>query len=250
LVFSSFLGGRIFICYSRETATSIYSTLVAIAVIVLGNQIDWNRKSAYAIAVVGVLLSLICALVGANLAAYFTGTIMGKTMVWFRHEQLPLLLYGVPASIGLLSCQYVFAKILRRSTQSRQLEEEESAFIQHATIIAQVAVSGIGLIAGDLAGIGSVFWLALSTASSLLTLIINSMLAERNDVAFVSYLIGQVGFRLLHPIDQRLICRLSQLSPLLLGISGFIGFLDIVRYISLRFLILDANIDMLVRLFL
>lgn len=81
-IFASFLGGKVFVHYSRATASLLYGTLVAVSAIVVAHQVDWSRKSIYAIGVASVLLSFVSAGLAANLVAYLTGNLMNKSMVW------------------------------------------------------------------------------------------------------------------------------------------------------------------------
>lgn len=81
IIFSSFLGGTVFIYYSRAQASIGYSILVAIAVLVISRQIEWTKKRFHVAGVANVVCSCLGAVLAANAAAYLTGTIMTKPMI-------------------------------------------------------------------------------------------------------------------------------------------------------------------------
>jgi hypothetical protein len=83
LIFFSALGGKIFVVYTRNQATVLYTLLAGAASLVLWDRVDWtNRKKATLLSAVGVLGSVLAGVVGANLGAAFTSLVMGRAMSW------------------------------------------------------------------------------------------------------------------------------------------------------------------------
>lgn len=82
MIYFSGLGGYLFFIYTRAQATLAYGILAALAVIILGDRIDWTKKRLYVTTSVGVGGTFVAAMLGANLSAAVVALVMKKTMVW------------------------------------------------------------------------------------------------------------------------------------------------------------------------
>lgn len=202
--------------------------MASISAIIVSQSLDWNRKKLYAIATLGVGGSFLAALLGANLAAVTTALVMGKTMVWyvpthsylavfllwltlsthtrrFRHEALPILLFGPPATLSVLLFQRLLSSTLRVTPSS----------LEHATLIGQLIYYTTLLLIGHSFGIGSSYLFALAVFTSILAIVVNDYVlsprkknGEERKVHLATYVVLQI-------------------SPLLLGVEGLVGFLDL-----------------------
>lgn len=231
VVYFSGLGGKLFLVYTRAEATLYYSILVAIVAIVVSDRVDWSRKALYLAGTMGIGASLIAALVGANLAAAITGVVMDKTLTWyvlplasvveiftlmlitsrrFRHEALPILIYGPPAAIGGLLVQKLISKFVRTPNASPALLAEESYLLEHATLIGQLVHYSAALLIGHAFKIASSYLFALSVITALAAVLLNDYVLSRGkrQIHLAAYMVGQI-------------------APLLLGIEGLVGFLDL-----------------------
>jgi len=91
-IFFSALGGKVFVVYSRATATLVYGIIAALVTVIATDRVDWaTHKKAYTLGVVGVLGGLVSAVVGANSVAFLTSVVLGKPMSWCV-SSLPVLL--------------------------------------------------------------------------------------------------------------------------------------------------------------
>ncbi len=212
LVFWTGLGGHIMFVYTRLQATAAYSTLAAIGAVVVADRADGAHKSVYLLAVVGVFVSFVSALVGANAVALFISLVMDKSMTWFRHEAWPILIFGPPAVLSIILVQKAIAKAVRTKGASPAQARIESGLLEHATLVGQVIYYSAMTLIGHSAGIGSSYLFATSAFASLTALVVNDYILKRSSPArelhLATYAIGQV-------------------SPLLLGVEGLVGFLDL-----------------------
>ncbi|GAA5907624.1 hypothetical protein JCM6882_004426, partial [Rhodosporidiobolus microsporus] len=230
-VFFSALGGRVFVVYSRAQATVLYGILAALVAVVVTDRVDWRtEKKAYALGTFGVVASLVAALVGANAAAAVLSGLMGKGMSWFRNETYPLLVFGPPALLSILLTQYLLlSNRLRSPLATLARDAEESSRLEHASLVGLVVYYTLALLAGHAAGVGSSYLFAVGAAGSLLALVVNDYVlypgrkgAEKK-VHLATYVVGQA-------------------LPLLLGVEGIIGFLDLFVPLTGRFGA-DAPVD-------
>lgn len=82
-IFFSALGGKVFVVYSRATATVLYGILAALVAVVVTDRVDWSKdKKVYILSVVGVLGGLLSSIIGANLAAAALSLCLGRSMTW------------------------------------------------------------------------------------------------------------------------------------------------------------------------
>lgn len=93
MVYFSGLGGWLFLVYTRQEATRIYTLLATLAVVFVTARVDWNRKGVHLAGVASVGGSFVAALLGANVAAVVTSKVMGKSMTW--------CVFSLPLSLSL-----------------------------------------------------------------------------------------------------------------------------------------------------
>lgn len=212
LIFWTGLGGHLMFVYTRLQATAAYSTLAAIGAVVVADRVDWKHKGVYAGALAGVLVSFVSALIGANAVALFISLVMDKSMTWFRHEAWPILIFGPPAALSIVLVQKAIGSLTRTKGASPAQARIESGLLEHATLVGQVVYYSALTLIGHAAGIGSSYLFATSAFASLVALVLNDYVLKRNSQArelhLATYVIGQV-------------------SPLLLGVEGLVGFLDL-----------------------
>ncbi|KAK4701094.1 hypothetical protein P7C70_g5142, partial [Phenoliferia sp. Uapishka_3] len=235
-IFFSALGGKIFVVYSRAQATIIYGVLSAMTAIVVMDRVDWKRRKVYVAALVGVSASFVGALLAANLAAFVTGYVMNKSLTWcvplslllllhpvgnpdprahpsrtrFRHEAFPVLLYSPPAFLGAILAQRIISNFVRTAYASPEVDKAESALLEHAALVGQTIHYSALTVLGHACGLGSSYLFVLSGGSALITLVVNDYVLKRGKrgVSLGAYFLGQ-------------------LSPLLLGVEGLVGLLDL-----------------------
>lgn len=160
VVYSSLFGGRAFMYFTGEATTALYGMLASAVLFVF---IESKRKLLVILALFSIFWSLGISLVFANVAAFVTSALMGKSMTWFRHEYFAVLLYGPFALLGTLAFQWFYARTLRTSakTSTPLLRAIESSTLEHTLLTAQVIFYMIITIAGQSAGIGSSFLVSL-----------------------------------------------------------------------------------------
>jgi len=153
--------------------------------------------------------------IGANLGAAFTSLVMGRAMSWFRHEALPLLVYGPPALLGVVLYQYFFVSNRLRSPLTTVTQDiAESSLLEHSSLVGLNIYYTTFMLLGHALGVGSSYLFAIGSIGSLAALCINDYLLQRHQpvhekgLSLVSYLVGQV-------------------LPIMLGVEGIIGFLDL-----------------------
>ncbi|BGP12418.1 hypothetical protein JCM10213v2_000334 [Rhodosporidiobolus nylandii] len=214
-VFFSALGGKVFVVYSRAQATAIYGVLAALVAVVVTDRValsDTKERRTYVLATLSVLGSLVAALVGANVVAGIMGGLLGKGMSWFRNEAYPLTVFGPPALLGVVFTQYLLSNRVRSSLATVAQDAAESSLLEHASLVGLVVYYTGALLAGHAMGVGSSYLFAIGAGSTLLALLVNDYLVfgeeKRKRVHLSAYVIGQS-------------------LPLLLGVEGIIGFLDL-----------------------
>jgi hypothetical protein len=107
--------------------------------------------------------------------------------------------------------QRVIAGFVRTPNTSPLLEAQESSLLEHATLVGQVVYYSILLLVGHSLGIASSYLFALLAVATLSALLFNDYALQRGGsrtIHLAAYFVGQI-------------------SPLLLGIEGLVGFLDL-----------------------
>ncbi|KAI7818545.1 hypothetical protein BC939DRAFT_401367 [Gamsiella multidivaricata] len=95
--------GQFFVSYSMEAA--VWSHAVVGALVVFTLVIGASRPTVRSIT--SVLLSFAAALLSPVLSAFVIQA-LGKSMVWFSHEWLPVIMFGPLGAAGMLSIQLAF----------------------------------------------------------------------------------------------------------------------------------------------
>ncbi|KAF9359987.1 hypothetical protein BGX34_008015 [Mortierella sp. NVP85] len=95
--------GLFLVSYSMKTAIRLHIALGALVVISLAVGVSQTSVRAFA----SVLLSFVTALLSPLLVA-FTIQALGKSMVWFPHEYLPVVFFGPIGAAGMFSIQLAF----------------------------------------------------------------------------------------------------------------------------------------------
>jgi len=136
----------------------------------------------------------------------------------FRHEALPLLVYGPPALLGVVLYQYFFVSNRLRSPLTTVTQDiAESSLLEHSSLVGLNIYYTTFMLLGHALGVGSSYLFAIGSIGSLAALCVNDYLLQRHQpihekgLNLVSYLVGQV-------------------LPIMLGVEGIIGFL--VSYLS------------------
>jgi hypothetical protein len=81
-VFFSALGGRVFVMTSQATAAKIYYAMAALAAGFVAVKLKQHRPAAYVVATLGVLVSFVGAVLGANSVAFIADFVIGKPLSW------------------------------------------------------------------------------------------------------------------------------------------------------------------------
>lgn len=155
----------------------------------------------------------------------------------FRNEALPLVVYGPPALLGIVLYQYFFVSNRLRSRLATVAQDRsESSLLEHASLVGLVVYYTVCMLVGHGVGIGSSYLFAIGSVGSLLALCFNDYIVERGaraphdgrdkSVHLASYIVGQV-------------------LPILLGVEGIIGFLDLFVPLTGR-LGADAPVDFII----
>lgn len=195
-IFFSALGGKVFVVYSRATATLVYGIIAALAAVVATDRVDWARyKKAYVLGTGGVLGGLVSAVVGANSVAFLTSVVLRKPMSWFSNEAYPLFLFGPPALLGVVLWQYVFASNRIRSPIATLAQDRaESALLEHASLVGLVVFNSGFTLVGHALGVGSSYLYAIGSVSGLAALLLNDYVlhTKNKGLHLATYVVGQV----------------------------------------------------------
>ncbi|KAM0755633.1 hypothetical protein T439DRAFT_320338 [Meredithblackwellia eburnea MCA 4105] len=209
-IYFSGLGGLLFVIYTKAQATVFYGTLAAISAILVSSRVDWKRRSLYLAGYIGIGASLVGALIGANLAAFAGAIVMNKSLTWFRHEHLPLLVYGPSAFLGAALTQRTISNLYRTPFATPAQELQESSLLEHAALVGQVVHYALLTLLGHSVGLGSSYLFGVCSLQSIVALLLNDYVLSpgQRRVHLLTYFFGQA-------------------SPLLLGVEGLIGLLDL-----------------------
>lgn len=94
--------GTYFVHYSTETAWTLLAAIMAVSVVILGTTMTWSDGGVRVLAMagLGVLGSVVGAVVFASLAASVMVKVLGAGMSWYSREFSCFILYGPPAAAG------------------------------------------------------------------------------------------------------------------------------------------------------
>ncbi|KAG0297225.1 hypothetical protein BGZ96_007283 [Linnemannia gamsii] len=149
--------GKFFVSYSLEAAIWSHTAIGALAVLAVTiGACRFTLRS-----VISVPLSLIAALLAPNLTALFLRSI-GRPMIWFSHEWLPIVVFGPLSAAAMLGVQWLF-----RDEKVSNGENELS------TLSGITVLYTILMVAASVARIASSYFIALYSLVSSAALIFN-----------------------------------------------------------------------------
>ncbi|PWN50705.1 hypothetical protein IE53DRAFT_386978 [Violaceomyces palustris] len=163
------------------------------------------------LSIFGSLLSLIGAILGANVVAAIMAFGLGKGMSWFTFELYPVVLYGPPAIASIMSVQLLISSFVTKGQQP---------YFERASLSGLGIFFTIALLILNAFGIGSAYLMLLAASSTILCSTIN-------DFAFIGF--ARIEDRQVNP-DNRVSAFtyfLLSLVPSVIGIEGLVSFLDL-----------------------
>jgi hypothetical protein len=107
-------GGQYFLMWSFQTAQRMYNSILVVSALILFGLVPSRiGLRIYSVAAFGVFGGLVGAIVGANVVALIMTRVLHAGLSWFAVKWSPLVLYGVPALVGVLvSRSACFAEFL------------------------------------------------------------------------------------------------------------------------------------------
>ncbi|KAK3838804.1 MAG: hypothetical protein J3R72DRAFT_402405 [Linnemannia gamsii] len=167
--------GQFFVFYSLETAIQSH---IAIGVLVaFAITVGACRPTIRSIA--SVSLSLVAALLTPNLTAFFLQSI-GRPMLWFSHEWLPIVIFAPLGAAAMLAVQWLLHDT-KVSTGENELRTLSGVTVLYTFLMA----------AASLARIASSYFLAMYAFSNSISLVFNRRRMARthgSNVSAVDYL--------------------------------------------------------------
>ncbi|KAG0372662.1 hypothetical protein BGX24_012743 [Mortierella sp. AD032] len=167
--------GQFFVFYSLETA--IQSHIAIGALVAFAIAVGACRPNIRSIA--SVSLSLVAALLTPNLTAFFLQSI-GRPMLWFSHEWLPIVIFAPLGAAAMLAVQWLLHDI-KVSTGENELRTLSGVTVLYTFLMA----------AASLARIASSYFLAMYAFSNSISLVFNRKRFARthgSNVSAVDYL--------------------------------------------------------------
>ncbi|KAF9900726.1 hypothetical protein EC991_006946 [Linnemannia zychae] len=149
--------GHFFVFYSLETA--IRSHIAIVTLVVFAIAVGACRPTLRSI--VSVPLSLVAALLAPNLTAFLLLSV-GRPMIWFSHEWLPIVIFGPLSAAAMLAVQWLLhdAKVSNG--------ENELSTLSGITVLYTFLMA-----AASLAKIASSYFLAIYAFFSSVSLVFN-----------------------------------------------------------------------------
>ncbi|GAC98044.1 hypothetical protein PHSY_005632 [Pseudozyma hubeiensis SY62] len=157
------------------------------------------------------IVSIVGAVLGANVVAVIMTRLLGKGMSWYSHEFFPILLYGPPAIAGVLIVQLLTAKLCK---------PYQRPYLERSSLSGMGIFFNLGLLGMNAFGIGSAYLMALASLTF-------TVVTTLNDLALVG--MGPIEEKLVAP-DNRVsayIYPLMTIVPGVLGVEGIVSFLDL-----------------------
>ncbi|KAG8993048.1 hypothetical protein FRB94_011080 [Tulasnella sp. JGI-2019a] len=183
--------GTYFVHYTTETAWTILVSIVAISVVILGLTTERTEESlrTFLMAGLGVLGSIVGAVVFASLTASIMVKVFGAGMSWYSREFSCFILYGPPAAAGALTAQYLI---------SSRFSPFEARGFEYATFIATHFFFIITAVILQAFNLGSSCVFAVFSMGSLAALHVNTVLnavvgGEVSDILLLSYVVAQIA---------------------------------------------------------
>ncbi|KAF9987978.1 hypothetical protein BGZ65_000664 [Modicella reniformis] len=157
--------GQFFVSYSMDMAIRLNIAIGALAVLTLAIGASQTTLRA----IISVLLSLAAALLSPLLSAFMIQA-LGKSMVWFSHEWLPVVFFGPIGAAGMLSVQLAF----HNKKSGYGLNELHTLSAVQLFYVAAMAVASYMQIASN-------YFLAMYSLFSTMALLFNHrrMVAQR-----------------------------------------------------------------------
>lgn len=96
------LFGTYFVHYSTDTAWTVLTAIMAVSIIIIGATTPWSESGVrlLAMAGLGVLGSIVGAVLFASLTASVMVKVLGASMSWYASEFSCFFLYAPPAAAG------------------------------------------------------------------------------------------------------------------------------------------------------
>lgn len=116
----------------------------------------------------------------------------------FRHEAFPILVYGPPAALAAVLVQRTLSNFVRTPYAPPSLAVEESAMLEHATLMGQAVFYSTVTLVGHSFGVGSSYLSALSATAALVAVLVNDYILKRDSrtLHLATYVIGQVSTKI------------------------------------------------------
>lgn len=173
-----------FFVYSFKTAQTIYFTLSALSVILVGatfvSPAPALKQSRGIISdnlrgVVAVGSAVVGSVIGANVVAFIMRSVLHKSLSWFSRELLCVALYGPAALTGALISQLLVPQV------------REITIMTSMLLVQIFSASAIQWL-----GVGSAAMLFLSSLSLFVALAVNAVIAKnRQDLSLWAYALAQ-----------------------------------------------------------
>ncbi|EPQ26656.1 uncharacterized protein PFL1_05636 [Pseudozyma flocculosa PF-1] len=209
------LAGRKFFLISSKAFKSIVMGISAIVNFqmsaVTRAESHLNALNLTMLSVLGTVVSLLAAVVGANAVALLMVHVLGRGMSWFSHEWAAVALYGPPALASVLAVQYAMSHLVK---------PHQRPYFERATMTGMQIVFVLVLLGLNAFSIGSAYLMILAAGTLLLSTTIN-------DFVLVGF--GNIEMRQVAP-DMRVspwTYVALVLVPSSVGFEGMASFLDL-----------------------
>ncbi|KAG8969548.1 hypothetical protein FRC03_001987 [Tulasnella sp. 419] len=198
--------GRWFIHYEPATARKIFTVALATSLAILISTAGFDFVALVAKSIISALLSIVGAILSANVVAFIMKVLLNARMSWYSKETSCLVLYGPPTLAGALAAQY-FIRSNSSSTERRHLEFATFKAFHFLFIFIGMALQALNLGSATL----MTQFALVSTAATGLNAIVNSLDGRRaswTKVGLLTYVVAIV-------------------VPVVTGTQLTLGFLDI-----------------------
>lgn len=209
------IAGRFFAMIPAEKFRTVVMGVCAISnyfMTTIGRADKHFGALKYALgALLFTVASIVAALASSNAVALIMVHLIGKPLSWFSREWLPIVLFGPPAVVGILSMQYLYASLTR---------PDRRAYLERASLDGLSLFFVLNLIILSSLGIGSCYMAALGSVAITIMIIVNDILL----VGFDRIEQKQVpAHQRVHPLSY-IICAVL---PASVGSEGLMSFLDL-----------------------
>lgn len=163
------------------------------------------------LALLFTITSLLSALIFSNAVALIMVHVIGKPLSWFAKEWYPIVLFGPPALVGILSTQYLFASLTRKDRRA-YLERASLDGLSLFFVLSLLTLSAFGIGSCYLAGLGSIAMTVVIALNDLFLIGFDKI--EQKQVP---------GHKRVHPISY----LIYVIIPASIGSEGLVSFLDL-----------------------